>query len=134
MSISSEILIISFALLVLMLLPQPVFKRSLRKEVEKTGDQRCPHCKTWQSECGGWRFVSASPVSAEIDFKAVCGSCAKESLWMWIGPGICATYEEINKPKSTPSNFHGTSFRDGGYVPHSQRPPLRNPTAPPGDE
>lgn len=101
MSLSSEILIISFALLVLMLLPQPVFKRSLRKEVEKTGDQRCPHCKTWQSDCGGWSAVLAS-VTPEINFFAECGNCGSYSKWVWIGPGVCMTYEEINKQKPTP--------------------------------
>ena len=108
-------------------------RSALRKRsTQPTTDQKCPHCGTWQSERGAKRVGKSE--NPEIDFLIWCRACDIESAWVWIGPGICATYEEINKPKSTPSNFHGTSLRDGGYVPHSQRPPLRNPTAPPGDE
>lgn len=64
-------------------------------------DQKCPHCDTWQSECGGWHWVGNSE-NHEIDFVAICGECHRESSWVWIGPGICATYEEINKQKLTP--------------------------------
>lgn len=66
-------------------------------------DQKCPHCGTWQSGCDGWLWVGNSE-NPEIDFVAICGECRMESRWVWVGPGICVTFEEINKPKrkSTP--------------------------------
>ena len=64
-------------------------------------DQKCPHCNTWQSACGGWRWVGIAQ-NPEIDFSAQCGTCGMFSCWIWVGPGICATYEEIKKQKPTP--------------------------------
>lgn len=65
-------------------------------------DQKCPHCGTWQSDCGGWQWVGNSE-NHEIDFVAICGECRMESRWVWVGPSTCATYEEINKPKRRPA-------------------------------
>lgn len=63
-------------------------------------DQKYPHCGAWQSERMPKRVgKSANP---EIDFLISCRACDMESAWVWIGPGICATYEEINKQKPTP--------------------------------
>ena len=59
-------------------------------------DQKCPHCDKWQSEHGGWAWVG-STANPEIDFAAECGNCAEVSYWVWIGPGICETFEEIEK-------------------------------------
>lgn len=59
-------------------------------------DQKCPSCGTWQSKCGGWAWVGNSD-NPMIDFSAECGSCGEYSSWVWIGPGVCATYEEITK-------------------------------------
>lgn len=67
-----------------------------------TTDQKCPHCGTWQSDCGGWQWVGNSE-NHEIDFVAICGECRMESRWVWVGPSTCATYEEINKPKRKPA-------------------------------
>lgn len=66
---------------------------SPKKEV---ADQKCPHCGKWQSEHGGWAWVGNTE-NPEIDFAAECGGCGMFSLWVWIGPGICATFEEIEK-------------------------------------
>src|SRR5690554_5804451 len=96
-------------------------------------DQKCPHCDKWQSEHGGWAWVGNTE-NPEIDFAAECGGCGLFSYWVWVGPGICATYEEVKKPKLAPTNFHDTSFINGGYVPRAQCPPLRNPITPPGGE
>lgn len=96
-------------------------------------DQKCPHCDKWQSEHGGWAWVGNAE-NPEIDFAAECGGCGLFSYWVWVGPGICATFEEVKKPKLAPTNFHDTSFINGGYVSRAQCPPLRNPTTPPGDE
>ena len=59
-------------------------------------DQKCPHCDKWQSEHGGWAWVGNTE-NPEIDFAAECGNCAEVSYWVWIGPGICETFEEIEK-------------------------------------
>ena len=61
-------------------------------------DQKCPHCDKWQSEHGGWAWVGNAE-NPEIDFAAECGGGGLFSCWVWVGPGICATFEEIEKKK-----------------------------------
>ena len=65
-----------------------------------TTDQKCPHCDKWQSESGGWAWIGNTE-NPEIDFAAECGGCGMFSYWVWVGPGICATFEEIEKKKVT---------------------------------
>ena len=65
-------------------------------------DQKCPHCDVWQSDCGGWSWVGNAE-NPEIDFAAECGACGIFSYWVWIGPGVCETYEEVNKRKRKPT-------------------------------
>lgn len=62
-------------------------------------DQKCPSCGTWQADCGGWAWVGNTE-NPQIDFAAECGACEFVSCWVWIGPGVCATYEEIEKQKA----------------------------------
>ncbi len=57
-------------------------------------DQKCPHCGTRQSEVGGWAWVGNAE-NHEIDFAAECGKCGAYSDWVWVGPGVCETYEAI---------------------------------------
>ncbi len=59
-------------------------------------DQKCPYCDTWQAEVGGWAWVGNSD-NPMVDFAAECAECGMYSDWVWIGPGVCATYEEITK-------------------------------------
>lgn len=73
--------------------------RAWRKRLAlPTTDQKCPHCDKWQSEHGGWAWVGSTE-NPEIDFAAECGNCAEVSYWVWIGPGICETFEEIEKSR-----------------------------------
>lgn len=75
-------------------------ERGTRLKLDQRSDQKCPHCDKWQSEHGGWARVGSTE-NPEIDFAAECGNCAEVSYWVWIGPGVCATYEEIYKTRAS---------------------------------
>ena len=79
-----------------------LFDRALFRECcfatwPKAGtDQKCPYCDTWQAEVGGWAWVGNND-NPMVDFAAECAKCGMYSDWVWIGPGVCAAYEEITK-------------------------------------
>lgn len=66
-----------------------MIRYSRKRSTPLTADQKCPLCSTWQSGRGDWSLVGNSD-NPEIE------------CWVWIGSGICATCEEINKQKPTP--------------------------------
>ncbi len=41
-------------------------------------DQLCPHCKTWQGNCGG---LAGSVQVDQMHDRLTCGKCGKDSTW-----------------------------------------------------
>ena len=65
-------------------------------------DQKCPHCNTVQSSCGGWADVDKvqnKDRPFDVDFIAYCGNCKRASYWVLVEAGRYATFEEFNKIK-----------------------------------
>ena len=47
-------------------------------------DQKCPHCNTWQGNCGGWREIQNN-VPDEMHDRLRCGKCGQWSTWFDAG-------------------------------------------------
>jgi hypothetical protein len=43
-------------------------------------DQKCPHCETWQGNCGGWKGIQPNEPD-EMHDKLQCGKCGQWSTW-----------------------------------------------------
>lgn len=48
--------------------------------------ERCPHCKTWTWEVGGWAAVKQHHTDRCLDLMT-CKQCGKDSSWLY-GPGL----------------------------------------------
>lgn len=48
-------------------------------------DEKCPHCETWQSNCGGWKGISTEDPDPQHD-KLQCGRCGQWSTWFMGAP------------------------------------------------
>ena len=60
-----------------------------RKEREhwletRYSDQKCPHCETWQGNCGGWREMQGNTPDQMYD-RLRCGKCGQWSTWFDAG-------------------------------------------------
>lgn len=48
-------------------------------------DQKCPHCNTWQGNCGGWADIKPYDLD-ECHDKLKCGQCGQWSTWFCGAP------------------------------------------------
>lgn len=61
-----------------------------RKEREhwlrtRFNDQKCPHCETWQGNCGGWKGRKQN-VPDDMHDQMQCGKCGQWSTWFMGAP------------------------------------------------
>lgn len=60
-------------------------------------DQKCPHCDTWQANCGGWaEVINNFPTS--MNDKTKCGKCGQWTTWFDFGMGFAVADDETGEP------------------------------------